>query len=188
MNKDALLIKITEGFFKNAEQNKLEVVYGENLKFIAWSISKNDNLKNFLDNPFISLSEKNEALDNIFSDVINSDVLRFAKILLEQNLLNSIWQVRQIYHDLLNDSKDILEGKIYTPFELSEDQISKLEDIFSQKTRKTSIFHQIIDKDLIAGIKVVINGYQYEYTIKDELTKRKNKIIQAIKEEENYGK
>ena len=91
MNKDALLIKITEGFFKNAEQNKLEVVYGENLKFIAWSISKNDNLKNFLDNPFISLSEKNEALDNIFSDVINSDVLRFAKILLEQNLLNSIW-------------------------------------------------------------------------------------------------
>ena len=88
MNKDALLIKITEGFFKNAEQNKLEVVYGENLKFIAWSISKNDNLKNFLDNPFISLSEKNEALDNIFGDVINSDVLRFAKILLEQNLLN----------------------------------------------------------------------------------------------------
>ena len=59
------------------------------------------------------------------------------------------------------------------------------ESVIRLKIKK---FHQIIDKDLIAGIKVVINGYQYEYTIKDELTKRKNKIIQAIKEEENYGK
>lgn len=183
MNQDALLIKITEGFYQSAAKNHLESLYAENLKFISWVISKNDNLRTFLDDPFISNEEKYEVTNNLFKDVISEEVLKFVDILIEQKVLDKIWEVRQIFQDLLNDSKNILEGKIYTPFELSNDQIEHLEEVFSKKTRKTSIFHQIIDKDLIGGIKVVIDGYQYEYTIKDELKKRKENLINKINEE-----
>ena len=188
MNKDTLLIKITEGFFQNAYEQNLQVTYGENLKFISWMISKNENLQKFLENPFISFNEKKEAIEDLFKEVINPDVMKFIQILLEQNLISYIRQVRHIYNDLLNDSKNILEGKIYTPFILSDEQVEKIEAIFSKKTRKTSIFHQIIDKNLIGGIKVIINGYQYEYTVKNELDKKKESIICAIKEENNFGK
>ena len=99
-------------------------------------------------------------------------------------LLVSFQQIRNIYDDLLNKDENVLEAKIYTPFSLNDEQIAKIKDAFHKKTNKQIIVKEYIDKNLIAGIRVIINGTLYEYSMSSELDHIKNNLINQINDSE----
>ncbi|HBS10469.1 MAG TPA: hypothetical protein DEA28_01890, partial [Firmicutes bacterium] len=72
-----------------------------------------------------------------------------------------------------------------TPFELSDNQIKSLELSFSNKLKKTIKFKQKIEKNLIAGIKIILDDTVYEYTINSKLEEAKQNIIDQINKKYN---
>ncbi len=184
MNNDSLLIKVTEGLYSNALQHHSVILYRENLKFFSWLLEKNPDFYNFLNSPFNSNKDKEKALDNICQDVIVSEVRVFIKMLISNKILANLQQIRNIYDDLLNKDENVLEAKIYTPFSLNDEQIAKIKDAFHKKTNKQIIVKEYIDKNLIAGIRVIINGTLYEYSMSSELDHIKNNLINQINDNE----
>lgn len=182
MNKDSLISKMAEGFYQNAKNNNEVNLNHEDLKFLVWNLKKNPDLNELMTNPFTGDDEKYNSLVRIFGDVVNKEVLIFSKMLLENGVFENIEEILDIYTSLAHKDNDILEGVIYTPFELSENQINKITSAFIKKLNKKCIFTTAKDPSLIAGIKILIDGYMYEYNVNDMLNDIKNRLINEKEE------
>lgn len=182
MNKDSLVNKMAEGFYENAKNHKEVNLCLEDLKFLVWSISKNKDLSDFMNSPFVSNDEKFNSLSNIFKEVINKEVLIFIKMLIDNEIFDKLKDVLDIYTSLSYKDNDILEGVIYTPFELNESQINKIVETFTKINNKKCVFNVSIDQSLIGGVKILLDGYMYEYNVNDMLNEIKKRLI---KEGEN---
>lgn len=184
MNKDALLIKITEGLYASAVTKHSVVLYRENLKFFSWILKKNPDLYSFLNSPFNTFKGKEQALNNIFDEVIVSEVRLFIKMLINNNMLANLKEIRKIYDELIDKDENILEAKIYTPFKLTDKQLSAIKESFHKKTNKQIVAKEYIDKSLIAGLKIIIDGTLYEYSISSQLESIKNRLIDKLDNKE----
>ena len=109
----------------------------------------------------------------------------FAKILIEKNIFNHLKEVKETFDQLVDQEQNILDGFIYTPFELSETQISKIQAAFENKFNAKCNFKIVIDKDLIAGIRVLINETIFEYSVESKLDNIKENLNQYY---DNYFK
>lgn len=184
-NADSLILKTTEGFFQNALENNQIIKFQENLKFLLWNLERNPSYYDLLNSPFVEIKDKYESLEDTFKDVLIPEVLLFAKILIEKNIFNHLKEVKETFDQLVDQEQNILDGFIYTPFELSETQISKIQAAFEKKFNARCNFKIVIDKDLIAGIRVLINETIFEYSVESKLDNIKENLNQYY---DNYFK
>ena len=184
MNRDALLTKVAEGFYDNGLENNLLTLYRENLKFFVWNLKKNPEYFDFLKSPFVDYKDKCKSLDNIFGDVLVNEVLVFIKLLISKNYIEYIETIQTTFNKLEAKHSNIISGTLYTPFHLTHEQIGKIEDAFSVKTGHVVELKEVIDKSLIAGVKVLLDDTLYEYTVSSKLDEIKDRLLSRIDNKE----
>ena len=177
MNNDALISKMAEGFYQNAVENKLVTLYQEDLKFLTWNLKKNPDFLMLLTSHFVDDKEKNKALDETFGELLAPEVIIFTKMLIKNKIIKQIDEVYEIFNTLAYRDQNVLEGVIYSPFPLDESQIKKMEDAFEKLLDKKCVFEVSIDKSLIVGLKVLIDGTMYELNASSRLENMKQNLL-----------
>ncbi len=191
MNNDALISKMAEGFYQNAVENKLVTLYQEDLKFLTWNLKKNPDFLMLLTSPFVDDKEKNKALEDTFGELLTPEVIIFAKMLIKNKIIKQIDEVYEIFNTLAYRDQNVLEGVIYSPFPLDESQIKKMENAFEKVLNKKCVFEVSIDKTLIVGLKVLIDGTMYELNASSRLEDMKKNLLKKYfidsKDDEREG-
>lgn len=177
MNNDSLISKMAEGFYQNAIENKLVTLYREDLKFLTRNLKKNPDFLMLLTSPFVDDKEKYKALDDTFGELLAPEILIFSKMLIKNKIIKQIDEVYEIFNTLAYRDQNVLEGVIYSPFPLDESQIKKMEEAFENKLGKKCVFEVSIDKSLIVGLKVLIDGTMYELNASSRLEDMKQNLL-----------
>lgn len=183
-NKE-LLIKITEGIYESSLQNKLTLVYKEELKFLNWILSSNKELLDYLKSPFINYDEKEKMIDKLFENLLVNEMLIFLKYLVNKRLIFYIHDIYKEFIRLSDIDENIVTGIIYTPFNIDDARHKKIEDVMSKKLNKKVILKEQIETSLICGIRIMINENIYEYSINSRLEDIKTNLINDINRGEN---
>lgn len=178
MADQEVIAKIAQGIYSVAKDRNTAVVYREDLKFFDWILTHNKDLMDFLKNPLVAYVDKCKALDNLFKDLIIPDVLLLIKLIVRDNEIASFSDIRAEYNKLSDEKANIAEGIIYTPYKLDNNTVLRLERAFRNKLGKTIILKQIEDKDLIAGIKIVLDGTSYELSIESKLNSIRDNLTE----------
>ncbi len=178
--KDALISKVAEGFYASASENKVVSIYREDLKFFVWNLKTNPEYFSFLKSPFIDYKDKCTSLDDIFGKVFVAEFIDFIKILITRDLIGDIERIRNEFNKLADKDANILEGTIYTAFDLSNEQMTKICNAFSKKLGKEVILKPKKDDELIGGVKVLLGDVVYEYSINSKLDSVRDKLISNI--------
>ena len=79
----------------------------------------------------------------------------------------------------------IKRGLVYTRFPLSKLDLEKIEKSFETKEKKIIKLKNIIDYNLIGGLKVSLDGEVYDYTIATKLNKLRTSLIEGGNSNEN---
>lgn len=177
MVDSSYISKISEGFFLAAKESNNLIKYQEQLRFFNWIIKKDDALRNFLLSPFNDFKDQEKVISNLFSNLFSAKIVLFINLIIEKRLISSFKDILDNYIKLVNNEFNVARGNLYTPFKLQNKQLATLQDIFAKKLNKNVIFKQIIDKSLIAGIKIIIDGSLYEYSINSKLDETCNKLL-----------
>ena len=185
MNNDSLISKMAEGFYQNAIENKLVTLYREDLKFLTRNLKKNPDFLMLLTSPFVDDKEKYKALDDTFGELLAPEVLIFSKMLIKNKIIKQIDEVYEIFNTLAYRDQNVLEGVIYSPFPLDESQIKKMEEAFENKLGKKCVFEVSIDKSLIVGLKVLIDGTMYELNASSRLEDMKQNLLKKYFKNQN---
>lgn len=185
MDKITIVNKISEGLFESALTNNLVSAYKEDLKFIVFTLKNDKDLFSLLNSPFIDYKEKAKVTTQVFGKTLEADMIAFLNLIVEKELISYIDLFASHFESLANEKDNIITGIIYTPFLLDESQIKKLEKAFRNRLNKTVKLTQKEEKSLIAGIRVVINDYVYEYSINSKLEDVKQNLITRINKQYN---
>ena len=151
------------------DENKV-IDYQKEVKELMKIIKDNPDFLMLLDSRFLSVNERKEKVSEILIN-FSTDVINFIKIIVEHNRVNYLEDILQAFNTLCNESRDIVEGLIYTAFPLKEEMLLKIKQKISQIEHHDVDLIERIDPSLIGGVKVVINSHVYDGSIKNKLEK-----------------
>ena len=151
------------------DENKV-VEYQKEVKELMKIIKDNPDFLMLLDSRFLTVSERKQKVSEILVN-FSDDVINFIKIIVEHNRVSYLEDILQAFNTLCNESRDIVEGLLYTAFPLEEKTLQKIKQKISQIENHDVDLIVKIDPSLIGGVKVVINSHVYDGSIKNKLEK-----------------
>ena len=165
-----------EAFFELAlEENAIDQ-YETEAKLVLDVLRAEVDFQAIIKHPRISEAKKFDMLKNILSDKVSEHFLGLLNLIITKNRESYLEEILENYLNEVLVHKGILVAKVITPAELNEKQQSKLKAELTKKLGKEIILKLIIDESLIAGLKIIVDGYIIDGSLKARIKDMKNTL------------
>jgi F-type H+-transporting ATPase subunit delta len=92
----------------------------------------------------------------ILAGQLNAEAENFLRVLAENARLELLPEIRAQFESLKDEREGVLEAEVHSAFELSEAQVADLVQRLEKKTGRKVRTKVQVDKELIAGVRVVL--------------------------------
>lgn len=165
---NAVVSVYSEAFFElSKEKNNLDL-HKKELNQINKILSENEKFNNLLLSPTIEKSDKKDIFSKVFEG-IDKDSKNLAFVLIDKSRFSIFGALTRDFNKKYNKINNIAEGIVYSANQLSQDQIKNLEEVLSKKFNKKVELNNTIDKDLIGGVSVLLEGKRIDNSIRYKL-------------------
>ena len=169
--------RYAESLFDLAKEENKVTQYLDDIKLVGEVLDSDPQIVQFFNHVLIENDKKIQLLDQSFKGNVDQYVLNFLKLLVQSRRIRYIDDIDKSYNNLSNQYLGIEEGMIYTPYELTDQQIQDIEKAISQKENKKVTLKVSIDPSLLGGIKVQIANRIYDGTIKNKVEMLKKELL-----------
>ena len=169
--------RYAESLFDLAKGENKVTQYLDDIKLVGEVLDSDPQIVQFFNHVLIGNDKKIQLLDQSFKGNVDQYVLNFLKLLVQSRRIRYIDDIVKSYINLSNQYLGIEEGMIYTPYELTDQQIQDIEKAISQKENKKVTLKVSIDPSLLGGIKVQIANRIYDGTTKNKVEMLKKELL-----------
>jgi F-type H+-transporting ATPase subunit delta len=163
--------------FRIAKEQQLLGVVGEELRVVKEVMQYNVDLKAVLNSSKLSMAKKKEILKAAFAS-LNVYVLNTLMILIDRHRENEIVEVANQFFELANDEAGIAEAQVFSTRELTEAEREVLSATFASKVGKKSLrIENIVDSELLGGIKLRIGNRIYDGSLRGKLNRLERTLL-----------
>ena len=135
------------------------------------------NFKQFILTKRISSDLKKEILLSIFKDLMNESEIDLVIYLMEGIDLRYIKLITEKYKKLISDSRGNVKVEVVTAEQLSNLDLTDIEEKINSKINGSVIISNTIDKNILGGIKLKVGNTLIDGSIKTKLDKLKQSMI-----------
>lgn len=157
--------------------NELVAIFEDNPDFLR-----------FFEKPSVKIAYKIKAITELGVLLEPIGFRNFLKVLARNGRFHLFYEIKKEFHHLVNEFNGVKEGIVYSAFPLTDEQIKKLASRL-ESVEKSKIELEIrLQKDLIGGLKVVINDRVYSNNISDKIESLRGSLLhhkdnQSLKKE-----
>ena len=166
----------SKALFMLATEENSVLEYARELSEIDSIISENDGYCELLSSPALELSKRLSAVDEAFGDNFSENIVSFLKLLIENGHIKELHFFIEEYLELVRVASNRVTATIYSAVELDEKQKSALTKKLSKLYSKEIDAEYIIDKSLLGGIKISVDGSTIDGSIDKQLKKLRGVI------------
>ncbi len=146
------------------------------LEVLKSCISNSNELVKVLMHPSISKEEKKELFKNLFSGKVEDYFLYFVYVLVDNERILELENIYDTFKMLVDEKNNILNCEVVSKYPLDNNVKEDLIKYLSQKYQKEIILKELVNDELIGGIKIIVQNEVIDYTIDSTLTNLKNTI------------
>jgi F-type H+-transporting ATPase subunit delta len=158
-----------DAIFKLASKNNNSLsTWSEMLKFIA-AVVADEKIKALIGNPQISPQKLREIILAICDTNLNEAGKRLVALLIENERLNVLPQLSELYEQLKAQYESVLEVKIISAFPINAAQLKKLISILEAKFQHKVNAQVSVDNGLIGGVKIEIGDQVIDNSVYGKL-------------------
>ena len=150
------------------EENTMECVYKEFTDFYEL-LNKSEELYTLLSDETFKKEDKKRVIDNVFDKDDNIMLKNFLFLLVDKNRIDEIKLIYLDFKNLYLEHSGILNVEVKSANELSEELLDSLKNKLLDKFNKKIILSRSVDKNIIGGIILYINGKMIDLSVKNEL-------------------
>lgn len=165
-------------FLLTEEEGCSDIVRSE-LEIVSGALEQNPEYCKLLDSPNAKKAERCALIDEAFGS-LNENLKNLLKILVEGRLMHAFFSVCDEYFALYDDSRGILRAVAVTAVPLSKEQTERLEKKLSDKTGKTVLLSNEVDKNILGGVKLRYSGIQLDGSVKTRLDKFESALLESV--------
>ncbi|MBS82660.1 MAG: hypothetical protein CMD65_00815 [Gammaproteobacteria bacterium] len=165
-----------EAAFKTADADKTVADWKNDLETLSYVTDRQD-IKALLSNPKVSQSKSIEFLMSFLKDKKNSKMINFLNNLFANKRIFYLKEIYELYDKISSASKNISVAEIETSYELTPKQKDSIKNFLNKKFQNKIIVQELINKNLLGGVKIKIDDEVIDFSIKNKLEQMKQELI-----------
>lgn len=150
-------------------ENLSEILLSE-LTVLSQSFAQESDFLRLLGSAKLTKQEKHALLDDSFRAVLHPYVLNFLKILTDRGYTKHFSQCKDAYIAQYNLDHNILPVTAITAVALTREQSARLQERLATLTGKTISLTNIIDPQILGGVRLDYDGKRLDDTIANRLS------------------
>lgn len=179
MTSSKVANRYATSFFENSlEKNILETVY-DDINLLIKSLDDSNELRRAIESPVIKPELKSSILKEIFSDKLSKETLNFIYFIIDKKREELLYEISKRFIDLRNEHLGIVEMEVTTAFEVTNEQIDNLKNMFESILKKTVKVIIIIDKNIIGGFIAQVGDTVYDASVINQIHLLKKEFKQG---------
>ncbi|WP_411274287.1 ATP synthase F1 subunit delta [Daejeonella sp.] len=159
------------------EQRSVEEVKGD-IELFLETCRENPELQAILKNPIISLDKKTNILDGLFSGKVHEMILSFFKIVIRKGRSGILFATAKEFINQYNVLNNVVKATVTSAAPLSQENISKIEEVVKQSTKGEVVLSSVVDPKLIGGFILKVGDKQFDTSISSKLNKLRKEFEQ----------
>ncbi len=139
------------------------------------NLYKEDDFKILMTHPNLSSEDRFNTIKNAFGDELSQTLYGFFHVVFSKNREAYILEILESFLELVDIHNGVTTAVVRTPFELTTEKIDQIKSKLSTKLNKKVDVVVELDKALIGGIIINVDGLLIDTSIKssiDTLTKQ----------------
>ena len=165
-----------QALYSLALEKGLVLKWQEEVKEIMRAFNENADFIMVLGSDFLTIEERQDMLSNTLKG-IDEDIIAMLKIVIANHRTNQINDILLAFNSLCNEYIGVIEGYLYSSVRLDESTIQKIEKKISEVEHQQVELHNLVDPNLIGGVKVVVHDRVYDGSIKHHLEQMKKDLL-----------
>ena len=162
--------------FSLALEEGKEDLFSESLEIVRVAFSENSEYVDLLMSPNISIDSRLNALKSAFATIVEDEVLSFLELMCRKSKISGIYEAIDEYSLQYNMWKKHIVANVFSAHPLTKEQqtalTQKLEEIKKSRVQLLCT----VDKNLLGGVIVEIDGTVLDGTLKEKLRNIKEVI------------
>lgn len=177
--KNTIIAKrYADALIRIAKEGKLTFEkISKDLALIKEILSQSNDLKAVLVNPVVSVEDKKEILDKVFSTEIDVLIINFLKLLTDKNKFTIFDDVLEAYSKLIDGIDNVKRVIVTSAVAMPEDAKSRLKQKLEEKLKANVVMDLNINKEIIAGLVIKIDDNIIDMSLKHKLEDLSKNII-----------
>lgn len=173
--------RYAEALFELGEEKQLLDTFVEQLRLVKDMLIEHEQLFTILKHPQVPRDKKQSMVQDIFKD-LNEHVLNTIQLLIARQRIDLAPAIVDQLNELVNDAKGIAEAIVYSVRPLTEDEQAVLAEKFAkQLNKKTVVFNNIVDPNILGGLRIRIGHTIYDGSVRGKLNRLERTIASANK-------
>ncbi|TAK88149.1 MAG: F0F1 ATP synthase subunit delta [Betaproteobacteria bacterium] len=119
-------------------------------------VAQDERVQRAVADPNLSDAQAAGIFISILSGSLSGEAENFVRVLAENRRIDLLPEIRVQFEALKNEREGVVEAEVESAFELTEAQVADLVQRLEKKTGRKVRTKVQINKDLIAGVKVVL--------------------------------
>ncbi|TVQ68258.1 MAG: ATP synthase F1 subunit delta [Balneolaceae bacterium] len=180
MSASQAIRRYAKAMLDSASETGQQETRFKDFQLIGNTLNSSPDLGLFLKSPVIRQAQKKAVLRDIFKGKVDSATMQFLSLLSDKKreaLLNGI---ATSYMKQYKDFLGIIEIRVVSSDPLSSDQIKQLEKELIKLTDSKVELSTEIDESLIGGILIQIEDTVIDGSVKQKLSRLKEKYTSAV--------
>ena len=162
------------------EEKKVDLLLEEVTAVMA-ILKDNPEFSKLMNNPRISVDEKQTVMSNVFEGRISNELMGFFSMIVNKGRYDHIDEILTYFQDEVKKIKGIGVAYVTTPLELSDAQKKNVE----KKLLETAGFKQMemhydIDSDLVGGMRIRIGDRVVDSSIHTKILKMQQDMMKVM--------
>ncbi|KAF0996665.1 F0F1 ATP synthase subunit delta [Geobacillus sp. TFV-3] len=177
MNQEVIAKRYASALFRIAlEQGQLDRIE-EDVRAVRQALAENGEFLSLLSYPKLSFDQKKALIREAFAGV-STPVQNTLLLLLERHRFGLVPELAEQFLALVDDARGIAKAVAYSARPLTDEELRALSDVFAQKVGKQTLeIENIIDPDLIGGVKLRIGNRIYDGSVSGQLERIRRQLI-----------
>lgn len=173
---DTLASRYATALLMIAKEEGKNEVFREEIRSLLSAFEACDELKKMLSSSFIDKMEKKKVFEELLKNEKYYQIRDFILVIIDNSRERELFSILREFISLSNREDGIAEGIVYSTERLSDSEIDKITLAVERKLGKKISLHNRLDASLIGGVKVIVDGFVFDGSIRNKLAELKRHL------------
>lgn len=133
-------------------------------------------IQNFFIDPDIPTPDKQRLIKESFNEKLDNNLMGFLELMVRKRRASLIVPVLSELIRQIHRKRGVMEAEVVSAKPLSEEQVTAINKILSEKTNMDIEVKTSVNLDLLGGFYILIDGRVFDSSIKSELTAMREQL------------
>ena len=153
-----------------AQGNNITDQIGEDVRGLLNLLKESDQLRNFIDNPFIDANDKKAVLGRVLGEEVNPSLRNFLMLLVDRRRISFLSDICEQYLVLLRQLTQTVLAEVTSAVPLSESQSQTIrEKVMAMTSARQVELETNVDGDIIGGVIIKIGSQVVDASLRGQL-------------------